>query len=176
MTPTELYQNNQNLVYYIYNKSFARFPQNDLYKEDIIQDGMTALWMACMSFDESKGIQPTTYIYPWVYFRMLHRAIYYTKHQSEMVSLQSVMMTNEEGELTLEDLLMSNNQFEDEICVRYCIDMCCKDMSPKERQIMELLAQGYTQTQVSNRIGISQAQISRILNKLRRKLTEELQE
>ena len=59
MTPNQLFQDNQNLVKFCYNKYIKHHNISDA--EDIIQQGMLALWKAALQYDESKGIAFSTY-------------------------------------------------------------------------------------------------------------------
>ena len=59
MTPNQLFQDNQNLVKFCYNKYIKHRSISDT--EDIMQQGMLALWKAALQYDESKGIAFSTY-------------------------------------------------------------------------------------------------------------------
>lgn len=59
MTPNQLFQDNQNLVKFCYNKYIKYRSISDT--EDIMQQGMLALWKAALQYDESKGIAFSTY-------------------------------------------------------------------------------------------------------------------
>lgn len=54
MTPKGLFDDNQRFVYFIINKNFS-FTRNKEYYDDIVQQGMLGLWLACSNFDPSKG-------------------------------------------------------------------------------------------------------------------------
>lgn len=52
------FEENRGLVYDVFNKSY----QSVRYLEDdLIQEGMIALWKACTDYDENKGIEFSTY-------------------------------------------------------------------------------------------------------------------
>ena len=64
VTPDELFHKNKALVGYCYNK----FIQNQLLqdKEDIIQQGMLALWIVANKYDSSNGTTFTSYAVPYI--------------------------------------------------------------------------------------------------------------
>lgn len=59
MNPDQLFQDNQKLVGFCYNKYIRYLNISDA--EDIIQQGMLALWKASLQYDDSKGIEFSTY-------------------------------------------------------------------------------------------------------------------
>lgn len=54
MTSYELFDNNQKLVHYVINRHYY-FSRNKEYYEDLVQQGMLGLWLACLNFDPSKS-------------------------------------------------------------------------------------------------------------------------
>lgn len=67
----ELFEQNMNIVYYCFNKlNKNNFVLNS--QEDIIQEGLTALWNAVLTFDSNKAERFATYAFPCVRNRMLN--------------------------------------------------------------------------------------------------------
>lgn len=60
MTPNELFNANQKLVHYCYNKYIQKQCPPDIY-DDIIQEGFLGLWQASVRFDETLGFQFSTF-------------------------------------------------------------------------------------------------------------------
>lgn len=59
MNPNQLFQENQKLVGFCYRKYIKHRNISDA--EDIMQQGMLALWKASLQYDDSKGIEFSTY-------------------------------------------------------------------------------------------------------------------
>lgn len=60
MTPNELFNANQKLVYYCYHKYIETQCPPGIY-DDIIQEGFLGLWQASVRFDETLGFQFSTF-------------------------------------------------------------------------------------------------------------------
>lgn len=64
MAPEELFNDNQKLVGFVYRKYVHDY--NSPNKDDIMQEGMLALWQAAQRFDESKGIKFSTFAVSYI--------------------------------------------------------------------------------------------------------------
>lgn len=169
MDPYVRFDENLSLVKFVYNRKFYFYSNH---QEDLLQEGYMALWKSCQSFDENQGIQFCTYAYTSIYRSMLNyvqRTIH--KHNS-VISLNSVVSEDDEGNvLYLEDTLSENP----DNLVKYAIQEALLKISGRDKSIIEKLLEGYTQDQISKHLAISQASVSRCLQKFKNILLEELQ-
>ena len=69
MTPKELFNANTKLVYYIFNKCF-KDKTLACYHDDLIQEGLLALWQACLSYKPDYKTNLSTYAFPCIHGRM----------------------------------------------------------------------------------------------------------
>lgn len=63
MKQQELFDNNKGLVYKCVNDLGVRYAQ----KEDAIQEGMVALWLAGKGYDQTRGVKFSSYAYKYIY-------------------------------------------------------------------------------------------------------------
>lgn len=75
MTAEELFKKNERIVGWCFKKYINDY--KSIYYEDIIQEGMLALWKCAKNFDESRGNAFSTYAVPFVSGAM--RQYYKTK-------------------------------------------------------------------------------------------------
>lgn len=66
MTPTELFQANQKLVYAVYHKRFNSYIPE---KEELLQEGLLALWIAATTYNANLA-KFSTYAYTCIYDAM----------------------------------------------------------------------------------------------------------
>lgn len=81
MSPEELFNENQNLVYEIYNRKFATYTPE---KEELIQEGLLALWVAATSY-KPEIAKFSTYAFMKVECAMLK----YIRNQSTCIHLSA---------------------------------------------------------------------------------------
>lgn len=96
MTPNQLFQDNQNLVKFCYNKYIKHRSISDT--EDIMQQGMLALWKAALQYDESKGIAFSTYATHYIggYMRQ------YARDKCNLIRIpRTVFLSNDEKLINL---------------------------------------------------------------------------
>jgi RNA polymerase sigma factor (sigma-70 family) len=167
MDPQALFDRNMSLVPFIYSKKFYEYTDH---KEDLIQEGYMALWRSCLNFDELKGFKFSTYACTSIYRKMLEYTQLNIQKHSGVVSIDSVIAEDGEGnELYIKDTL-SNNR---EDFNRYAIQEALLRVSERDRSIVCKLMEGYTQNQIAEMHNISQASVSRCLHKFRTILLEE---
>jgi RNA polymerase sigma factor (sigma-70 family) len=164
MQSEELFRKNTPLVYHVFNRHFAnRFMANN-YKEDLIQEGLIALWRACLFYKEETGLQFSTYAYPAIRWGIYKAYSTLVKHDSNRVdaetmenyveSLESLDKTDQTELLTVLELLQHE--------------------SSKTKQVVQMTLQGYAQREIAQKLGTTQVQISRILKRFRTKAQSEL--
>lgn len=123
---------------------------------DLKQIGWLALCKAVLKFDKNKGTQWNTYAYTCVY-RLVCREINYSyrTHKTE-VSIENFYSIQEEQ-------LDNEQQIENKVRVKNLLSSC----SEKEKTILQLLMQGYTQKDIGNKIGLCAGSIKKIIKRIR---------
>lgn len=169
MTPEELFEQNKSLVHFIYSKHFALSQEIQSWKDDIIQEGLIALWKACKSYDETKGFSFSTLACACIHRAMvtyINRKI--LKHSST-VSFEEIISEDADGnQIKLGDCIpeIDMEKIEETISVLKTTLAQCSD---KTRQVSELVLQGYKQEEIGLMLNMSQTIVSRNWCKFREK-------
>lgn len=162
-TRDKLITDNMRLVYHMYGK-IGDGPIKENYKEDIISEGMLGLCKAADTFDESRGVRFSTYAAMCIRNAMLMFIRKTSKHYPHEVSLNMVIGRDaEDSVLTLADVI------EDEIITRIMLKEFEEKQTPKDRRILREIRQGKKQREIGEIVGMSQAQVSRRIRKMREK-------
>lgn len=136
-----------------------RIPENTDY-EDMFQIGCVGLVKAAQKFDPTKGIKFTTfsaYAIESEIKKFLRK--YRTAKRTGIVI--SVDQEGEESEGTLMDLLATFDSVEEEVEAR----LLYSELVRQEPVITMMALEGYNQTEIGRKLGISQSHVSRkILN------------
>lgn len=96
-------------------------------------------------------------------------------------SLQSMMYNNDtdSSQIRLQDMLPSDIDVEDKVIKRDVLKEVLREVKQKtngrDYQVFILRIKGFTQREISQKVGISQPQVSRILSRIK-KITSEIQE
>lgn len=163
MTKEEVFENNKLLAY----KIIQKYKTSGIEYEDLEQIAMLALWKAAITYKQEKGFTFSTYAYRVIqneinsYLRK-NRKYFTDRHLEEKIY---------EG-TTLEEVITDNKnnieEFEERVDCQNLINQIKNNLSKnKEKQVFKLAQKGYKQVQIGLKIGISQAQVSRILKKIR---------
>ena len=155
---------NMNLVHYIIHKNFPQYMMN----QDVIQNGYVGLIKAVDSFDESTGNTFSTYAGRCIFNEIamdLRRQNKYAKD----ISLQTILANGDtrDDPLTIEDILM----YEDDYTPMH-IQEFVRCLDERETIILKYLLDGNSQVEVSNRLGMTRSNTSRIVKKMRSKWKE----
>lgn len=89
-----------------------------------------------------------------------------------IVSLQDIVLQDDDEPLTYERYIPDNINVEDEVIARISVNKVLSNLTDQERQILLLHMDGMRQIDIANHIGISQAQVSRTLRGLKRRIIE----
>lgn len=111
------------------------------------------LCKAAMAFDETKGQFST-----FAYIIMLK---------------MNTRMASDDGDCVVEfgDMFPDNVDIEKDTAETDYIRFLCKKISnPQEQEVIKLLADGFTQSEIAERIGVSRQRIGQLMNKIRAKL------
>ena len=165
----KLITDNMRLVYHMYGK-IGDGPIKENYKEDIISEGMLGLCKAAHTFDESRGVRFSTYAAMCIRNAMLMFIRKTKKHFPREVSLYETVGRDADGkELTLADIIEDESQSEDEIITRIMLEDFEEKQASIDKKIINELKQGKRQIEIGRDLGMSQAQVSRRIRKMREK-------
>jgi len=95
------------------------------------------------------------------------------------VSLETKI--EDSDKLTLKDMLSKNENMEDNIINKIDLERYLENLTDIQRKVIKLYLKGYTQIEISNKIGVSQVHVSRTIKKsikrienMRNNIAEEL--
>lgn len=144
MIKEERFENNQKLVYFVFNQYYKRLK---MYKDDLLQCGMVGLWKACLNFDENLN------------YKFSNFAIKCIKNEMR-VFLRSEIKHVEN--LSLEEI---------ENCVP-CYELenkveIPKDLDKNEKILIEMISQGHAFVDAKKTLGKNHKQS---INRLKRRI------
>lgn len=161
--PYELFEQNMPFAVYILTKYYW-------YDEDLLQAAYIGLWKACLTYDSEKAAFSTYAAYCiGNSIRMeLRKCNRYAK--LNCCSLQEPT----EDDLTLEGIIENSHgqDFEDVIAFQDAYNRL--HLTELEARVLHTWIKYKHQTLASTELGMSQSYLSRILERIRRKLHEEL--
>lgn len=140
----------------------------NLFDDDLYEIGIIGLCEAINRFDSNKGVEFSTYAA--LLIRGALTKAFRKKRIIPAISLDETYRTNNEGEVAYKEMIADKKRFEEEVEISIIVGL----LSERERKIMHLYVyEGKTQVEIAKAVGIKQAQISRILGKIRKKLEKE---
>lgn len=178
MESDKLILDNLNLIYFVLQK-MGLYNEREYYY-DI---GLIALVRAARQFDESKGYTFTTYatmaIRNEICVDMRRAKADKRKANFNTVSLDSVIYQNKEGDdITLMDTISSDINIEEELIEKErmkTLKNAITTLTIKERKVLKYyLMYDMSQRQIAEKIGCTQAHISRIYQRIIKKLQEKM--
>lgn len=157
MDKNELIVKNMNLVHGLLHKYYPALA----FDEDLIQCGMLGLCKAVETYNEERS-KFSTYAGK-VILNEIRIELRRRKKYNGDVSLSTVVHSDED-DLTLEDQLVSQDD------VYYSDDEAMlSKLTKREREVAILRSQGYKQEEIATKLGVRQAQISRICTRIKSK-------
>lgn len=164
---------NTGLVYHQLHKF------NLAYNEDAISYAMEALWKAASTYDESRNCKFSTYASTCIYNGIMMYLRVHSKEQLlDTVSLEAEL--NEDG-LTYVDLIAGADDIELEqfSAINKAINRAIANTHNEKHKevVIKWIESNFevTQKELAEMLGISQAQVSRILSIFKNKLKKELE-
>lgn len=162
------FADNVALVGFVFHQKFNSYTS---WQDDLIQEGLLALWKSCLNYEDSKGVSFGTYAYVAIYKSMLTYVNRYVDKHCVVTSLDDVISTTTTGEeLRLMDVVPV---VDDEVDVFYHLKECLRTMSLEDQYIIEKTMQGYTQKEIATQLGIAQSSVCRSLHKFKAVLEKE---
>lgn len=160
----ELIKKYERLVYKIVNKFSP--PEGSTY-EDLVQVGRIGLLNAIRNYDTSYGTTFITFAYQCIRAELIKyiRPYLAVKRTGGVVSLDLPVPDTEN--LCIEDILAASVNVEEEVIAN---DLLYR-LTEKQPEIVKMRLEGYSQPEIARKVGLSQAEISRKLKKLRKKVS-----
>lgn len=158
MTPEELYSRNEPLVRWTIKKYYPDFMDD----EDLMQEGRIGLWRACLAYDEKKGLKfsPVAVSYIRNALRHGYEKLYGRSLGKRRLlwSVQSLYEPIGHDDLLLQDIIPGDTDvaFLD-------ISGALSRMSDRDREILYLMIDGFSQKEIAKRVHVSERTIYRVL-------------
>lgn len=171
MTPERLFEQNQGLAHqqvHQWQKSFPQYLWDDL--ESV---ALLGLWKSCLKFDPSRGFAFSTFAVRVIIneLNMFYRAEKRRGALNDLnISLQAEIKAGNPGDdpLTLENILGVDEEGFGMLELNETLGHL---LDSRERKVIALKHYyGFDQRSIAESIGYSQAHVSRILSKVRKKL------
>ena len=153
----KLIEDNMMLVYYIIRKYYPTFI-ND---EDIVQCGMVGLCQAAEYYDEKQGKFST--LASKLILNNVSNEIRSRMKHANVKSLDYQIRTKD-GHCTVADTIVG-----DEDVDYFDLDFFNDTLTEREKKIVDLRLDGYTQQEIGHDIHVSQETVSGTLKKLKRR-------
>lgn len=169
MTKEELFERNTLMAYKIANKYRINYLKE---YDDIKQEALVGLWKACEKYNDSKGAF-STYAYICISNNINIYIRHLRKHENREISLFAPIGEN----LYLEDTLGAEDENIERLEDRMILNDMIKNYNncfenDQERKVYKLFLSGKKQKHISNIIGISQTQISRIEKRINNRINK----
>lgn len=157
----QLVEQNHNLIYFYLHR-------HNLSIEDYYDVAAIGLCKAAITFKKDKS-EFSTYALTCIKneVNMIFRKFFNqrTIPESSVVSIQQKILGGDDN-LDLESCISSVVDVEDEAIANASIKKFIAGISDREKMILQLYNAGYGQVEISERVGISQGQVSRDINNL----------
>lgn len=170
MAKEEMFNKNIKLAYKVANK----YKINNLQEfEDIKQVALMGLWKAVLNYNGEHALSTFAYV---VIQNEINFYLRKTKKNENEISIKTEIHEN----LTLEDTLQAEDNIEqlleniEMIEVRQMLDNVLKNEKEKNKKIYELQERGYKQREIGEVVNLSQVQVSRIIKKINKKVSDKV--
>lgn len=162
----QLVTDNHNLIYFFLNKWGKILEYSDM--TDYYDICAIGLCKAAITYDSSKDVKFATYAGVCIENEIKIELRNRKKYSAPVYSLDMTFNNTSDGtgEISYGENMTTGLSAYDEI-LPYQLD---KILNAREYKLVALILQDYTQVEIGNIIGISQAQVSRIFSKIKQKL------
>ena len=169
MTNEEIFNNNVNIAYRIANRYINNYHDEI---DDIRQIALMELWKCINNWDHVHAL--STYAYLCIPNKINMYLRHVRKHKRN-ISINTIIHSDGDGnDQTILDII----EDPDDCIFRLLDDINAEgvleniSLNQKEQDVINLRMEGFSQQQVGEIIGLSQAQISRIQIKIKKKISE----
>lgn len=162
----QLVTDNHNLIYFFLNKWGKILEYSDM--TDYYDICAIGLCKAAITYDSSKDVKFATYAGVCIENEIKIELRNRKKYSAPVYSLDMTFNNTSDGtgEIAFGENLTTGLSAYDEI-LPYQLD---KVLNAREYKLVALILQDYTQIEIGNIIGISQAQVSKMFSKIKQKL------
>lgn len=162
----QLVTDNHNLIYFFLNKWGKILEYSDM--TDYYDICAIGLCKAAITYDSSKDVKFATYAGICIENEIKIELRNRKKYSAPVYSLDMTFNNTSDGtgEIAFRENLTTGLSAYDEI-LPYQLD---KVLNAREYKLVALILQDYTQIEIGNIIGISQAQVSKMFSKIKQKL------
>lgn len=148
MTPEEMYQDNERLVWYVLNRWFGDRAGD----EDVQQEARVGLWKACVMYDKELNFKFSTYAVKAIYTTVV---LWLRKTKREipdymLVSLEESIKTENGEGMSLKDAIVGDG---DVACDD--IKMYFPDISERDEKILLGRMDGKSWNAIGREVGVS---------------------
>lgn len=170
----KLFLENQKLAFHVLHRNFKRLADD----EDMKQEALIGLWRACRAFDPEKGCEFSTLAFPCIKNAILQALRRKGREFEADASLdaepRSIAMRDAYSTATLGDIVEDPHALDEHNAID--ANHFLQELPADKRQLVVLKMQGMTQREIAQGCGISQAEVSRRLKRLRSGLREAVRE
>lgn len=136
--------------------------------EDLFATGLVGIVKATNKFDAEKGFAFSTYATQIVRNEILQ--LFRKKRIVPRFSLDEPCRSKDGVEVSYAEIIADDRRFDEEIIESVKFESVIKSLNEREKRIIFLKMDGEKQDEIANMCGISQAQVSRIIKKVREKI------
>ena len=157
MNENEVFLENEKLIY----KLLHHFNVNGELKEELKQECWLGFCKALKTFNEDKNVKFSTYCYKVMYLQCLCYLRDYNRKKIDVMSLDSTI----KDDTTILELTPSPTNVEQKITSDLDWDNLLKKLKQKNKEVIQMYADRYTQREIAQHFNLSQAQVSRNIKK-----------
>lgn len=139
-----------------------------LYDDDLYATGIVGLVKSVNTFDDEKGYKFSSYA-----MRVVRNEILMTLRKKRIYvafSLDDKANLGNGEEVSYLDMISDGMVFEEQVVAEMAAGQVISSLTTREQKIVDLMLNGKTQLEISQIIGISQSQVSRIAKGVRKKI------
>lgn len=159
------FEENTSLVFLVLHRNFT----NLAWDADLQQIGMLGLWKACLTFDDSKGYQFSTYASRCI----CNEVLMHFRKEKKINKLPTITIEDHLSEEIAEDHFYSFAAKDDAYEYSGLLEVFNQVLSrysDRDRKIIELYMCNVSQTDMTKYINLSQPMISRIIKKFKKEM------
>lgn len=175
LTFDEVYQKFQGLTWKLFKSWRPKIPAK-IENDDIIQEIRIALWDAYSKYDASKGAAFTTYA------TLVINSMFWHMTRDINIKKRKAYLSEESLNAKIKDTdfkteIIDNieaGRFEDDLITKIRIEESLELLNERDKTIITMITAGISQTQIAKHLGKSQAEISRLNQKIKKTLVVKL--
>lgn len=163
----KLVNDNIRLVYFMYEK-LRKTPFVERNKDDIISEGLLGLTKAANRYDFNKGTKFASFASICIRNEMLMFIRKNEKSYMHEVSLNTPIGYDEKQEITLQDILPSEETLEESVIAKLMIEDYIKKQPDKDQKILRMSLQGKTKKEIASEMGCCYRTVKKRFDKIKK--------